>query len=121
MPLTNITNHDFILAYEIITIVVDYINYAILVINTMSLICFVWLSTNKGISSVMGAYRWYLLSQTISYSMFHVTFTAWQFFPLPSYTTNNGTTIYMYCASGSGRSKKVGRSTLLTFGSQQFR
>ena len=106
MSVNNITNNDFIPAYEIITLVIDYMNYVILVINTISLICFVWLTTSKSISGVMGAYRWYILSETISYSMFHLVFTAWQFFPLPSYTTNNGTTIYMYCASGSGRSQK---------------
>ena len=107
MPSSNITNdEDFIPTYETIVLVIDYINYVILFINTISLICFLWLATNKGISEVMGAYRWYILAQTFWYGISHLGFTTWQFFPLPSYTTKNGTTIYMYCASGSGRSKK---------------
>ena len=102
----NFSDNYFMITYEKITLIIDYINFTVLFINTISLICFVWLTTNKSISGVMDAYRWYLLSQTISYSMFHFVFTAWQFSPLPSYTTNNGTTLYMFCASGLGRPKK---------------
>ena len=109
MPSSDITNSNIIQTYEIITLVMEYMNYVMIFINTISLICFVWLTTSKDISGKMGAYRWYLLSQTISYNMFHLTFTAWQFFPLPSYTTNNGTTIYMFSAHALGRFIGVAR------------
>lgn len=102
MASANASNEDFILAYEQVSQIVDYYNYGMIGINMLSLSIIGWLATNKKVIDAIGAYRWYILAQTISYSSFHIAFTVWQFFPLPNYTTKNGTNIYMYSTSGLG-------------------